>query len=86
MTFKIRNAEIRNNNISHIVYINYNNDDAWSLFLESFSNAHMRELSTNNIVLSKDFKGYILMYTDTLLNNKLVIETDTDTIYQTILG
>lgn len=80
--FNIRNSHLRNQSIT-IDYRAYNNITVWESFVKSFITSSAKILFDNNIVMNSDFKGFILMYFDTIMEKTILI-TDPDTIVQKI--
>lgn len=80
--FKIKNADLRNPTIA-VEYGPYRGDAAWDEFLRSFTNVYKRAMLDNAVEISLEYKGFILIYTNVILN-KIVILTDLDSIIQAI--
>lgn len=81
--FKIRKSDLRNPNIV-VDYRNYNDNMSWKTFISSFISTNNRYLLDNNLVIDRDYEGFILSYYDTILE-KNVIVTDPQTIVDKIL-
>lgn len=80
--FKIKNADLRNQNIV-VEYAGYRGDNAWDEFLLSFTNVYRRAIVDNAVEIPLDYKGFVLMYTNPILNKPVII-TDIDAIIEAI--
>ena len=69
--FKIKNADLRNKNLS-VDYRAYIGDIFWQEFILYFKKQYREALENSNIVLEDDYKGFILIYTDTVKNKEFV--------------
>ena len=78
--FKIKNADLRNPNLI-VEHRFYKGDTVWKNFVASFITANSRILFDNNVIMNKDFEGFILMYYDTIAEKDIIV-TDPDSIIE----
>ena len=80
--FNIRNADLRNpqNVVNYRCYITENN---WASFVDAFITSNSGCLADNSIFIDRDFKGFILMYYDSI-TEKRVIVTDPKLIIEAL--
>lgn len=78
--FKIKNAILRNKNI-FVETRGYINEVGWKEFVKSFIESNTKIILENELQISYDFSGFILMYDDMILSKRVIV-TDFDKILE----
>jgi hypothetical protein len=76
--FNIKNVILRNKNIQ-VQTRGYGTEASWSEFVSSFITSYSKIILENNIKIDPNFDGFILMYDDTILEQRVIL-TDLNAI------
>lgn len=69
--FNIKKIAAKNNII--VNFRPYSNEEIWKDFIKNFISVSNLDLIENNVTMTLDYQGFVLVYTDEILNKKIII-------------